>query len=89
MPHIVSTASGMMVLAVEAIRSVNGAPKVESEIHYFLSSCRDDPAILGQAIRSHWAIENESMQTCGVCSGPDRFLAHEMRVSRWRNWCGG
>lgn len=47
------------VLAVESIRSVNSAPtKVASEIRYFLSSCPDDPAILGQAIRSHWAIEN-------------------------------
>ena len=46
------------VLAVESIRSVNGTPKVESEIRYFLSSCPDDPAVLGQAIRSHWAIEN-------------------------------
>ncbi len=47
------------VLAVESIRSVNSAPtKVESEIHYFLSSCPDAPAVLGQAIRSHWAVEN-------------------------------
>jgi len=46
------------VLAVESIRSVNSAPKVESEIRYFLSSCPDGPAVLGQAIRSHWAIEN-------------------------------
>ena len=46
------------VLAVEAIRGVNGSSKVESEIRYFLSSCRDDPAVLAQAIRSHWAIES-------------------------------
>jgi predicted transposase YbfD/YdcC len=47
------------VLAVESIRSVNSAPtKVESEIRYFLSSCPDDPAVLGKAIRSHWAVEN-------------------------------
>ncbi len=47
------------VLAVESIRSVNSAPtKVESEIRYLLTSCPDDPAILGQAIRSHWAVEN-------------------------------
>jgi predicted transposase YbfD/YdcC len=47
------------VLAVESIRSVNSAPtKVESEIRYFLSSCRDDPALLGAAIRAHWSIEN-------------------------------
>ena len=50
------------VLAVESIRSVNSAPtnveSVESEIRYFLSSCPDSPAVLGQAIRSHWAVEN-------------------------------
>ncbi len=47
------------VLAVECIRSVNSAPtKVESEIRYFLSSCPDDPAVLTQAIRSHWGVEN-------------------------------
>ena len=47
------------VLAIESIRSVNSAPtKVESEIRYLLTSCPDDPAVLGKAIRSHWAIEN-------------------------------
>jgi hypothetical protein len=30
-----------------------------------------------------------SMQTCGVCSGYGRSLAHGTRVSWWRNWCGG
>jgi predicted transposase YbfD/YdcC len=46
------------VLAVETIRSVNGAPGVEAEIRYFLSSCRDDPATLGRAIRAHRGIED-------------------------------
>src|SRR3954467_8458726 len=47
------------VLAVESIRSLNSAPtKIESEIRYFLSSCPDTPAVLGQAVRTHWAIEN-------------------------------
>ena len=46
------------VLAVESIRGVNGAPNVETEIRYFLSSSSDSPAVLGQAIRSHWAVEN-------------------------------
>jgi predicted transposase YbfD/YdcC len=44
------------VLAVETIRGVNGSGKVE--IRYFLSSCRDDPTVLVQAIRRHWTIEN-------------------------------
>src|SRR4051812_27582719 len=46
------------VLAVETIRGVNGSSKVEAEIRYFLSSCRDDPTVLVQAIRRHWTIEN-------------------------------
>jgi predicted transposase YbfD/YdcC len=27
-------------------------------IRYFLSSCHDDPAVLGAAIRAHWSVEN-------------------------------
>ena len=46
------------VLAVETIRGVTGSGTVEAEIRYFLSSCRDDPAVLVQAIRRHWTIEN-------------------------------
>jgi predicted transposase YbfD/YdcC len=46
------------VLAVETIRGVNGSGKVEAEIRYFLSSCRDDATVLVQAIRRHWTIEN-------------------------------
>jgi predicted transposase YbfD/YdcC len=45
------------VLAVESIRSVQGTASRERSL-YFLSSCRDDPAVLGVAIRAHWSIEN-------------------------------
>lgn len=46
------------VLAVEAIRGVNGSGKVEAEIRYFLSSYPGDALLLAQAIRRHWSIEN-------------------------------
>src|SRR5690242_13371508 len=46
------------LLAVETIRRVNGTGKTETEIRYFLTSCNDDPAVLAQAIRRHWSIEN-------------------------------
>src|SRR3954449_12410008 len=46
------------LLAVETIRNVNGTGKTEAEIRYFLTSCNDDPAVLAQAIRRHWSIEN-------------------------------
>lgn len=41
---------------VETIRHVNDTSKVNKEVCYLLSSCPDSPAILGQAIRSHWAV---------------------------------
>jgi len=46
------------VLALESIRRVNDKAKVETQIRYFLCSANDDPALLAQAIRRHWAIEN-------------------------------
>ena len=46
------------VLAVETIRGVTGTGKVEAEVRYFLTSCGDDPAVLVQAIRRHWSVEN-------------------------------
>src|SRR5215203_2668343 len=46
------------LLAVETIRGVTGTGKVEAEIRYFLTSCGDDPAVLVQAIRRHWSVEN-------------------------------
>ena len=46
-------------LAIESIHSVNSAfTRVESEIRYFLLSCPDGSAVLGQAALSHWAVEN-------------------------------
>jgi predicted transposase YbfD/YdcC len=32
--------------------------KTETEIRYFLTSCSDDAAVLGRAIKRHWSIEN-------------------------------
>ena len=39
------------VLAVESIRSLTGQHKVETQTRFFLSSAKDDPALLAQAIR--------------------------------------
>jgi predicted transposase YbfD/YdcC len=70
------------VLAVEAIRSVNGTPKVETESRYFLSSCRDDPAILGNAIRTHWAIENRLHWVLDVTFREDESRVRDRRAAR-------
>lgn len=46
-----------IVLAVKAIRSINGSDKVKA-IRDFLSSLVDDPSILAQTIHRHGSIEN-------------------------------
>jgi len=71
------------VLAVESIRSLDSAPtKVESEIRYFLSSCADAPAVLGQAIRSHWAVENNLHWTLDVTFREDDSRVRDRTAAR-------
>ena len=70
------------VLAVESLRSTNGTPKVETEIRYFLSSCRDDPIVLGQAIRQHWAIENALHWVLDVTFREDDSRVRDQRAGR-------
>ena len=74
------------VLAVESIRSVNSAPtKVESEIRYFLSSGPDSPAVLGQAVRGHWAIENSLHWTLDTAFSGELFGSTREDDSRVRD----
>ena len=70
------------VLAVETIRGVNGTPKVEAEIRYFLSSCRDDPAVLARAIRAHWGIENALHWVLDVTFREDDSRVRDRRAAR-------
>ena len=46
------------IIAVETIRQVQHQPGTHVEWRYYLISCPDAPAVLIQAIRRHWAIEN-------------------------------
>ena len=46
------------IIVVETIRSVQYQPGTRAEWRYYLTSCPDAPAVLIQAIRRHWAIEN-------------------------------
>src|ERR687886_556588 len=74
---------GDYVLAVESIRSLNSAPtKVESEIRYFLSSCPDGPAVLGQAVRTHWAVENALHWVLDVTFREDDSRVRDQRAAR-------
>jgi predicted transposase YbfD/YdcC len=71
-----------IVLAVETIRGVNGASKVEAEIRYFLSSCPDDPVLLGQAVRAHWGIENALHWVLDVTFREDDSRVRDRRAAR-------
>ena len=73
------------VLAVETIRGVTGSGKVEAEIRYFLSSCRDDPTVLVQAIRRHWTIENGLHWILDVAFREDdsRVMGIERQLATW------
>ena len=51
--------NGQYVIAVERIRSINGAKKVSSEIHYYITSAVDSYEFLASCIRKHWNVENK------------------------------
>ena len=70
------------VLAAETIRGVTGTGKVEAEVRYFLTSCDDDPAILVQAIRRHWSVENALHGVLDVTFREDNSRVRDRTAAR-------
>ena len=70
------------VLATETIRGVNGTGVVTAERRHYLSSSAAPPAVLAQAIRRHWAIENGAHWVLDVAFGEDRSRVRERTAAR-------
>lgn len=48
------------VIEVERERHVGGGGEVQTEKHYYISTLSPDAERIGQAIRSHWEVENKA-----------------------------
>ncbi len=70
------------VLATETIRGVNGTGVVTAERRHYLSSSAAPPAVLAQAIRRHWTIENGEHWVLDVAFGEDRSRVRERTAAR-------
>jgi predicted transposase YbfD/YdcC len=70
------------VLATDQTRSIGDSGRVEAQKRYFLSSYGGDPAVLAEAIRRHWSIENGLHWVLDVTFREDHSRVRDRRAAR-------
>ncbi|MGI4832577.1 MAG: ISAs1 family transposase [Janthinobacterium lividum] len=70
------------ISAVETIRHVQHQPGTHTEIRSYLTSCPDAPAVLIEAIRRHWAIENSLYWVLDVVFREDEARRRDQVATR-------
>lgn len=60
------------LVKIESTRFIKASGETQQETRYYITSCKPNPESIGNAVRSHWAIENKLHWQLDVSFGEDK-----------------